>query len=321
MSRHERFYRIDQLLNQHGVVSFETLQAALEVSRATLKRDLQFLRDRFHAPIVTTGTRAATVSSVAASRPALRAAGPVVLGEGDSCAADHAPVLPTSIPAGCSARTSNPVVAARRAAGQRERCERADSAAHPPADRRRSRVPARRLRARRLGLAAAQTPGDRLSRPWHRRADAAYRLAPAPGALPAQLVSRCLVPQARRSAGFAVDAIRRAEIAEQPCIDVDEAELDAALGRTTASSRPAASVGPRCASAPSRRAGLPPSAGTRSSAARSLPTAATSSSCPMQSIPNSSWISCAMASIARWSAARASCAGQGSPRKRTGPLS
>ena len=52
MSRHERFYRIDQLLNQHGVVSFETLQAALEVSRATLKRDLQFLRDRFHAPIV-----------------------------------------------------------------------------------------------------------------------------------------------------------------------------------------------------------------------------------------------------------------------------
>ena len=70
VSRHERFYRIDQLLNQHGVVSFETLQAALEVSRATLKRDLQFLRDRFHAPIVTTGTRAATVSSVAASRPA-----------------------------------------------------------------------------------------------------------------------------------------------------------------------------------------------------------------------------------------------------------
>lgn len=52
MSRTERFYRIDMLIKSRGGVSFETLLDELEVSRATLKRDLQYLRDRMDAPIV-----------------------------------------------------------------------------------------------------------------------------------------------------------------------------------------------------------------------------------------------------------------------------
>ena len=52
MSQLERAYRIDQLLNDRGVVSFDELLEALEVSRATLRRDLAYLRDRLNAPIV-----------------------------------------------------------------------------------------------------------------------------------------------------------------------------------------------------------------------------------------------------------------------------
>jgi predicted DNA-binding transcriptional regulator YafY len=52
MDRTERFYRIEMLIRSRGVVSFDSLMAELEVSRATLHRDLQYLRDRMDAPIV-----------------------------------------------------------------------------------------------------------------------------------------------------------------------------------------------------------------------------------------------------------------------------
>lgn len=51
MDRTERFYRIDQLLNEHRVVPIETFLAELGISRATFKRDLEYLRDRLNAPI------------------------------------------------------------------------------------------------------------------------------------------------------------------------------------------------------------------------------------------------------------------------------
>ena len=41
MDRTERFYRIDQLLNDRKVVPFSTLVEKLEVSRATIKRDIE----------------------------------------------------------------------------------------------------------------------------------------------------------------------------------------------------------------------------------------------------------------------------------------
>lgn len=52
MNQTERYYRIDQLIHQRGIVSFSELMNELEVSRATLKRDLAYLRDRLNAPIL-----------------------------------------------------------------------------------------------------------------------------------------------------------------------------------------------------------------------------------------------------------------------------
>lgn len=52
MNRTERFYQIDQLMRERRVVSLETFLNELEVSRATFKRDIEYLRDRLHAPIV-----------------------------------------------------------------------------------------------------------------------------------------------------------------------------------------------------------------------------------------------------------------------------
>jgi predicted DNA-binding transcriptional regulator YafY len=52
MNQTERYYRIDQLINDRGLISFADLMAELEVSRATLKRDLAHMKDRLNAPIV-----------------------------------------------------------------------------------------------------------------------------------------------------------------------------------------------------------------------------------------------------------------------------
>ena len=52
MSINERLYQIDQLLNDRKTVSFQELLDRLEISPATLKRDLAYMRDRLNAPIV-----------------------------------------------------------------------------------------------------------------------------------------------------------------------------------------------------------------------------------------------------------------------------
>lgn len=52
MNRLERFYKIDQLLQERTVVGRAAFLDELEVSPATFKRDLEYMRDRFHAPVV-----------------------------------------------------------------------------------------------------------------------------------------------------------------------------------------------------------------------------------------------------------------------------
>jgi len=52
MDRTERFYTIERLIRSRGCVSFAALQEELGVSRATLNRDLLYLRSRMDAPIV-----------------------------------------------------------------------------------------------------------------------------------------------------------------------------------------------------------------------------------------------------------------------------
>ncbi len=52
MDRTERFYKIELLIRTRASVSFAELMEELGVSRATLKRDLEYLRERMDAPIV-----------------------------------------------------------------------------------------------------------------------------------------------------------------------------------------------------------------------------------------------------------------------------
>jgi len=51
MDRSERFRIIEQLIHEYSIVSFAKIMETLEVSRATVKRDLEYMRNRFNAPI------------------------------------------------------------------------------------------------------------------------------------------------------------------------------------------------------------------------------------------------------------------------------
>ena len=52
MDRTERFYTIDRLLREKRGVTLRTMMDKMEVSRATIRRDLEYMRDRLAAPIV-----------------------------------------------------------------------------------------------------------------------------------------------------------------------------------------------------------------------------------------------------------------------------
>lgn len=52
MDRTERFYKIDKLLAERKRATFNELLESLSVSPATLKRDLEYMRNRLNAPII-----------------------------------------------------------------------------------------------------------------------------------------------------------------------------------------------------------------------------------------------------------------------------
>jgi predicted DNA-binding transcriptional regulator YafY len=52
MDRTERFYKIDTLLQTQSPVGVDVFLSELGVSLATFKRDLEYMRDRLHAPII-----------------------------------------------------------------------------------------------------------------------------------------------------------------------------------------------------------------------------------------------------------------------------
>jgi predicted DNA-binding transcriptional regulator YafY len=52
MTKTARVYKIEMLIRNRGHVSFQALLVELEVSPATLKRDLEYLKDQLGAPIV-----------------------------------------------------------------------------------------------------------------------------------------------------------------------------------------------------------------------------------------------------------------------------
>lgn len=55
MGKTERLYKIQRMLEQKTIVSASALMEALEVSRATFRRDLDYLRDRLGVPVVWDG--------------------------------------------------------------------------------------------------------------------------------------------------------------------------------------------------------------------------------------------------------------------------
>ena len=52
MDRTERFYTIDRLLRSHQGTTLRRMMEEMEVSRATVRRDLEYMRDRLAAPIL-----------------------------------------------------------------------------------------------------------------------------------------------------------------------------------------------------------------------------------------------------------------------------
>jgi predicted DNA-binding transcriptional regulator YafY len=52
MDQTERFYKIELLIRQHGTMSFDGLCSALDISSATLKRDLRYLREKLGSSLV-----------------------------------------------------------------------------------------------------------------------------------------------------------------------------------------------------------------------------------------------------------------------------
>lgn len=52
MDRTERIHKIDQMLSSRGIVSTARFREELQISLATFKRDLEYMKDRLNAPIV-----------------------------------------------------------------------------------------------------------------------------------------------------------------------------------------------------------------------------------------------------------------------------
>ena len=69
MDRTERFYRIERLLRERTVVTRAEFLDVLEVSPATFKRDLEYMRERLHAPIDYDADRGGYVLNAAAAGP------------------------------------------------------------------------------------------------------------------------------------------------------------------------------------------------------------------------------------------------------------
>jgi predicted DNA-binding transcriptional regulator YafY len=61
VDRTERFYRIRQRLVEKGALTRREIEEDLEISHATFKRDLEYLRDRLNVPILWSRERNAYV--------------------------------------------------------------------------------------------------------------------------------------------------------------------------------------------------------------------------------------------------------------------
>ena len=201
MERIERIHALHRILTASRYpVTVQRLQEDLECSRATVYRDLAYLRDYLMAPVV--GNGEAGFRYDAQRGRALRVARPVAQLGGTALAAGRAAAAAAQRRrraverAGAAAAPHRE--AARRTRRRPSRSGRAragDSAPHPQA--RRGRVPQRRHRG-----ARSQAARVRIPRAFHRRTHAPHGVAAAPHALSRELVPRRLGHRSRRAAQF-----------------------------------------------------------------------------------------------------------------------
>lgn len=234
MKATERIYKIEDLLNEHGCLSFKAIQDALEVSKATLKRDLQELRDRYHMPIVY-DRDAGGYRIDRQTKPI----GPVqyeLPGLWFSAQEIHALLTMHRLIANLdSGGLLGPHIAPLMA-----RMNRLLGAADNPAEEVVKRIRLITVGAREFQLDHFQRVGSALLRrkrmiiDYHARStDVDSKREVSPQRLIHYrhnwyLDAWCHTREALRS--FAVDAIQRVEVLDRPAIDVDEDKLDAVLG-------------------------------------------------------------------------------------------
>lgn len=232
MDRTERFYKIERLLREKRVVSFAALLERLDVSRATLKRDLEYMRNRLHAPIeYDRGTGGYRLIESARSGPRYE-----LPGIWFSPAEIHALLTLQHLLA--NLRTGSLIGPHLEAVTMRLQAALGRGA--EDVDEVRRRVKVLGIAARDIRLEQFEVVGSALLR--RRRLRIVY-FARGRGEVgerevsPQRLVhyrdnwyldAYCHVREDLRS--FAVDAIRTADMLDAPARDVPEAELDARLG-------------------------------------------------------------------------------------------
>lgn len=237
MDRTERFYKIDQLLGERRVVPFAALLSALEVSPATLKRDLLYLRDRLHAPIIWDRAERGYRYAGQAGEARTRAGGPFKLpGLWFNAQEIHALMTMRQLLAGLDqGGLLGPHVQPLMA-----RLNGLLGSADNSAEEVRKRVRILDVATRNLRLAAFEPVGSALLRrkrlriTYHARGkDEVSTREVSPQRLVHYrgnwyLDAWCHLRRGLRN--FSVDAIERAEILERPARDISDKSLDRAFG-------------------------------------------------------------------------------------------
>jgi predicted DNA-binding transcriptional regulator YafY len=243
MNRTERFYKIDRLLSQHRHVPVSRFLQELEISPATFKRDIEFMRSRLHAPIVWDREH----SGYCFTTPPKDAPRYELPGLWFNASEIHALLAMEQLLEGI-----DPGILSQRLDPLKARLRELLGSADHSAEEVRRRIKVVPMARRALPAGEFEIAASALlnrKRLFMRYAGRTVRDAIAmPAALPARddterevspqrlvhyrenwyLDAWCHMRKALRT--FAVDRIRDAEVRATPAIDVDEAELDAVLG-------------------------------------------------------------------------------------------
>jgi len=229
MDRTERFYKIEQLLRAGGSVPFAKLEQALAVSRATLKRDLQYMRDRLNAPIEYDRAQNSYRFGKAASGPRYELPG-LWFGAHEVQALLTTLKLLGDLQPGLLGNQVAPLVSRlREIAGRDHSWEQIEQRVRMFQPERRTASPAH------FGVVAAATLGRR--RLWVRHYNRAQDIVTEREVSPQRLVlyrdnwyldTYCHLREGLRS--FSVDALQTVELRDAQAKEIAASELDAHLG-------------------------------------------------------------------------------------------